>query len=193
MSRFVEGDGEELWPNQGLMFDHNVRQALKGKRGRRALAELREALLHLPEPRLIANALCTVNSEKRRPEPITSLVGDSEFNREMAELEEENFARLIEQGEGVCAVGAYVWWQRVKGGMDPQAAFDSLDTLADYDDSQNAMDETIASGKAAGLAGPLAFELFSRNDDWYNAMSPEERHAAFLSWIDRELAGGTAA
>jgi len=26
MSRFEEGDGEEQWPNQGLMFEHNVRQ-----------------------------------------------------------------------------------------------------------------------------------------------------------------------
>jgi len=184
MSRFVEGDGEELYPNQWLMFEHNVRQALKGRRGRRALAELREALLHLPQPRLIRDALCTVNAEKRRP---VVAEGGSELDRELAEWERESFERLIEQGEGVCAVGAYVWWQRVKGGMEPQAAFDSLDTLADYDDSVNPMEDTIDYGKEAGLAGPLAYELFSRNDEWFDAMTPEERHAAFLAWIDAEL------
>jgi hypothetical protein len=185
MSRFVEGDGEEQFNNQWLLFEANVRRALKGKRGRRALGMMREALLHLPEPRLIANALCTMNPEKRRP---VAAENGSEFEREMAKLEQESFDRLLVQGPGVCAVGAYVWWQKVKGGMDPQAAFDSLDTLADYDDSVDPMEDTIDYGKEAGLAGPLAYELFSRNDEHYDHMTPEQRHAAFLKWIDQELA-----
>ena len=59
MSRFREGDYEgepEEILAQGR-WEHNARRALKGKRGRKALADLRAALLALPEPRLIEGAL----------------------------------------------------------------------------------------------------------------------------------------
>ncbi len=38
-------------------WEHNTRQVLKGKRGQKLLHEIEEALLSLPEPRLIANKL----------------------------------------------------------------------------------------------------------------------------------------
>jgi hypothetical protein len=48
---------EEDRPGQFALWDANVRRSLKGKAGQKALRELRDALLALPEKRLIANLL----------------------------------------------------------------------------------------------------------------------------------------
>src|ERR1700733_1709773 len=68
MSRFSDDDNDEYSP-EAILFQgrwyNNARRALRGKRGRKALAELREALLALPEPRLISSALCTVGGTAR--------------------------------------------------------------------------------------------------------------------------------
>ena len=42
MSRFDDYDYEEQYPNAGEMWQANARRALKGKRGRKALAEMRQ-------------------------------------------------------------------------------------------------------------------------------------------------------
>jgi hypothetical protein len=48
---------EEDRPGQFALWDANVRRSLKGKAGQLALRDLRDALLALPEKRLIANVL----------------------------------------------------------------------------------------------------------------------------------------
>lgn len=166
MSRY-EGSDEESYPNQAYLWAANLRRALKGQRGRKALAHLREALLALPEPRLISRALCTVGAK-----------AEPDDGYEMGEL-------LARQGEGVCAVGAYVWWQKVKAGMSPEEAFAALPMLADFDEGMSA---TVDEGCNAGLAGVLAWELAYRNDEHFYEMTPEQRHAAFVGWIDKVLA-----
>lgn len=55
MSRFDDFDGEIVPEN---LWRHRVEQALHGKRGQRALHEIRDALLALPTRRLISGALC---------------------------------------------------------------------------------------------------------------------------------------
>jgi hypothetical protein len=174
MSRYSDDyDGDEF-PNQSALWQANAERALKGKRGRKALADLREALLALPEPRLIEGALCTVNAEKRAG----GLGEDSWARREWAER--------IEEGEGVCAIGALLWHRKVKAGMDPAEAFDSLPTL---EDSNWDLDATASLAvREAGLAYSLAVNLAYRNDETYEGMTPEGRYTAFLAWIDRELA-----
>lgn len=175
MSRFVEGDGEEFFPNQYALWEANVERALHGRRGRQALADLREALTHLPEKRLISRALCTVAPEARRP-VLT------------AEYEIQEFDALVaQQGEGVCSVGAYIWWMHVKAGMSPGDAFAALATLPDYDEDLT-LDDTARAGKAAGLTFPLAWDLALRNDERLRDVSPEGRYALFIDWIDAELA-----
>ena len=42
-------------------------------------------------------------------------------------------------------------------------------------------------GKSAGMTFTLAWELAYRNDEMFGDMSPEERHAAFVRWIDKQL------
>ena len=102
MSRFYD-DYEEYFPNQGELWHANVQRALKGKRGRKALAELREALLALPDKRLIAGALCTVGGVEKRVEPRSDPRG---WYRQDFE------AKLDREGEGVCAIGAYLWLKK---------------------------------------------------------------------------------
>lgn len=181
MSRYGDPDYDEDFPNQAALWTANAERALKGKRGKKALAELREALLNLPEKKLIERALCTVGADKRRPAPMTLPDGSVRQSWALGDFEEV----ISEQGEGVCAVGAYLWWKRVKSGEDPQAAFEALPTLLDVDTD---ISETAWMGQKAGLTYPLAWELAYRNDETYEGLTAEERYTKFLEWIEKELA-----
>jgi hypothetical protein len=172
MSRAGEGDYDENFPNEWAFWEWRTRQVLSGRPGRKALAELREALLALPEKRLVANALSTVG---KREVPATA-------TRWYAE---DHNALIREQGEGVCAVGAFVWHQRVKAGADAAEAMRDLPLNPDYDGDPEL---TVETGKAAGLTWTLAWLLMSKNDDDFKNLTPEERYDAFLAWIDARLA-----
>src|ERR1700757_3269836 len=115
MSRFGDYDYDEEYANAAALWQANAKRALAGRRGRKALAELREALLALPEKRLIEGALCTVGEARRDPSKAGYSRGDL-------------MEKIERQGEGVCAIGAFVWFKKVKAGMDPQEAFESLPT-----------------------------------------------------------------
>lgn len=189
MSRFGEYDGDgddEFNGNGGYMWAKRAELALSGRRGRKALAELREALLALPEHKLIAEALCTVGTRAKAeamPERVPSWFGDGTMR--------ENYTRqdLIEfvdrQGEGVCAVGAYIWHQRVKAGATPEEAFAAL-TMASVEDE--GAETTAERGRDSGLTFTLAWELAYRNDEMMANATPEQRWAGFIAFIDKELA-----
>jgi hypothetical protein len=215
MSRYreyddYEGTAEEIL-RQGR-WERNARAALKSKRGRKALAELREALLALPEKRLIGGAMCTVGGVARIPDVTEAEIdekharseaagftnwGDTPAYRRNARAEQMREDRQDQRdqitdlvatgGQGVCAIGAFLWHQKVKGGADPAEAFASLPTVAG-DGGADPMTETADLGKQAGLAYTLAWELAYRNDETYELKTPEDRYTAFLAWIDRELA-----
>lgn len=57
MSRFDYADGDEAIP--WAFWERIVSRALAGKRGQRALAEFEEALVALPEPKLIEGNLAS--------------------------------------------------------------------------------------------------------------------------------------
>lgn len=215
MSRFTDCDyDDENWALDHGRWEHNSRTALKGRRGRKALADLREALLALPEKRLIEGAVCTVGGvDKRAP-----LLSDEELSRKAAqyaanmaeagidlgadwpqrsaqidrvarEEEREKLAAIIRDngGEGVCAIGALLWHRMVKGGADPAEAFASVPAVFGEDGTGDPLAETATLGKDAGLTFTLAWNLAYRNDETYRRMTPEERYTAFLAWIDAEL------
>lgn len=193
MSRFLErdydGSTEQVLARGRWLA--NARKALKGKRGRQALGDLRDALLALPEHRLIFGAMCTVGGvDKRLPQ----LGPDAdEFQRRDRDTDRAFLAERIEEdGEGVCAVGAYLWHRKVKEGMDPAEAFDALPVLLDNSvedaDDGDALAATAHLGQQAGLTFTLAWELAFRNDEKYQIFTPEDRYTKFLAWIDRELA-----
>lgn len=173
MSRYGDDDGEDF-PNKFALWQANYERALKGRRGRQALRDLREALLALPEKKLIEGALCTVGSESR----LNALPEKYGGRIELADNVEDN-------GEGVCAIGALLWHRKVKAGMGPDDAFGSLPTL---EDANHDLDDTahLAAGDA-GIAYSLAWSLAYRNDETYGDLTPEDRYARFLAWINAEL------
>jgi hypothetical protein len=172
MSRF-DGEGDcPDYSNASELWQANVRRALAGKRGKKALAELREALRALPEKRLISGALCTVGGLSHPKAPTDG------WCRE--ELED----KLEEEGEGVCAIGAFLWHKKVKAGADPQAAFEELPLLLDFEHDAW---ETAEAGRRAGLTTTLAWDLAYRNDERFGG-TPEERYEAFMAWLDEQLA-----
>lgn len=148
------------YANGAELFSHSVRLALAGKRGRKLLSDLRDALMHLPERRLTMGAFCRIKPEAAM---VVERFEPSDFE--------------------VCAVGAFAWWQKVKKGVDPVEAFESLPTLEDESPF-----ETAWAGKAAGLTPALAWELASANDETWSDLTPEARFERFVSWIDELLA-----
>lgn len=210
MSRYSDYDDYEGDPEQILAqgrWERNARAVLKSGRGRKALAELREALLALPEPRLIDGALCTVGGAGRIPDVTAGQIASreaslrergvadadirqiTEWDREDCEEKRERLAGIAgREGQGVCAVGAFAWYRKVQNGTDPEAAFADLPTIFDGDGEGDALTATAEVGQAAGMAYTLAWELAYRNDETYSRMTPEERWTAFLEWIGQQLA-----
>lgn len=163
-------DFEENFLNEAAFWDRRVRAVLASKRGKKALADLRDALLALPERRLVSRALCTIG---------TTHPSTSDWRREYIE------ELVAEQGEGVCAVGAYIWHQKVKAGEDPAEAMRSLPML---DDEAYGLDGTARAGEAAGMTYTLAWLLADQNDETFSRSTPEQRWQRFMEWLDKQLA-----
>jgi len=183
VSRYSDYDGEEWFPNQSALWQHNAELALKGKRGRKALAELREALLALPSKRLISGALCLVGVADKIQ--LESTVPGDEWPR--WRLQEAN--QLIEdQGEGVCAVGALLWYRKVKSGVDPETAFAELPLILSANEDEDGLEKTaLLAESELGITYHLAWQLAYKNDESYDLCTPEERYSKFLFWLDKEL------
>lgn len=174
MSRIGDYDDVEPYPNAWALWEARVRRVMTGRPGQRALRELREALLALPEKRLIAGAFSTAGK---------TVEGEDEAERRWFAQER---AHLLErEGEGVCAVGAFVWYQRVKQGEDPIEAMKALPLHPDYDGDGD--DRTAREGVAAGLTYTLAWTLMQQNDDHFDRLTPEQRYEAFLRWLDEKI------
>lgn len=173
VSRGGGDDYEENFPNEAAFWEQRARTALTSKRGKKALAELREALLALPERRLVSRALCTIG---------TTHPSASDWRQKYIE------ELVAEQGEGVCAVGAYIWHQKVQAGMDPVEAMRSLPML---DDEAYDIHDTANAGTAAGMTYTLAWMLADKNDETFWSASPEERWQKFMEFLDKQLGDRT--
>lgn len=210
MSRFGDGDYEPTIDKRGRevntsgLWRANVKRALAGKRGQAALRDLRDALLALPEKRLIEGALCTVGLQDRiEAMPVTvvrdvrqwtkaedgrDVLSDATVPTEVHNYQRDSLIEFVEEHEGdpegVCAIGAYVWWQKVKAGMDPAEAFAALPILPDTDAGDW---ETVDAGTDAGLTAALAWDLAYTNDERLEGMSAEARYQWFIDWIDKQL------
>ena len=213
MSRFDDsGEGRDDGKNVDGLWRANVKRALAGKRGQAALRDLRAALEALPEKRLIEGALCTVGLTDRIAAMPATVIREIEPYAHNADgsikrcasgqpIREpkrpepvKNWERwsLLEfvadhegEPEGVCFVGAYVWYLKVQQGLDPAAAFAALPVLPDTDGGEW---ETARVGEEAGLTSVLALELAYLNDERWGHLTPERRYEAAIAWIDRRLA-----
>jgi len=206
MSRYGDGDYEPIIGKDGKeknvsgLWQHSLQIALTSKRGQQALRDLRDAPMALPRHELIEGALCTVGLTERIEAMPEKVVRDvTPFNYETKEYgapvptEVHNYDRdsLIQyvgehddQPEGVCAVGAYVWWQKVKAGMDPAAAFADLPVLPDTDTGEW---QTAEVGVEAGLSERLAYYLAWLNDESFGYMAADERWQLYVKWIGEHL------
>lgn len=166
-------DYGDNFPNEWAFWEHRTKTALNSKRGRKALAELREALLALPEHRLISRAMSTAGPET---DPDNPDIQDS-VKTDIAEL-------VQEQGVGVCAVGAYLWHKKVNAGMDPGEAMRSLPLLDDIDST---LHDTAQYGESGGLTYTLAWTLADLNDEAFRESTPEDRWVRYMAWLDSKL------
>jgi hypothetical protein len=186
MSRVGNDSDEEGWPNQGEFWWANAQRALKGKRGRKALAELREALLMLPEKRLVAGAISTATLKAEadaEPDTLTDWQGKTGPNIYKAQA----LTKCATEGIGVCAVGAYLLRKRVLATGEPvEVAMAALPSGTDIYDT--ALDDTVRIAKRAGITQHLGCLLVQRNCEQYRTCTPEERYDRFFAWIDTELA-----
>jgi len=163
MSRFDDGDDEGAMPIE--LFRANVDRALKGKRGQKALRELRRALVALPEPKLIKGALCEV---------------------QYADDDEDQDSPLP---TGFCAIGALAFLKRQeKGERLPDILHALEQNPEDYGENEW---DTIAEGERQGLVNCLAYEFAWTNDEglgqWKEEITPEERFRRMLAWIDERI------
>jgi hypothetical protein len=215
-------DDDETPEDRAQAWDCKVRAALRSEQGRAHLAAIRDALLALPVKRLISGALCTVGGVDARLPAISEAeraaieakeaAFRAEMNidlgpdwpRKMARMEQscreddrEKLADVIgENGgaEGVCLVGAYLWHRKVTlDGATPDEAFAALPAVFGGEDGEDPLIETAELGKQAGLSYEVAWELAYLNDETFGDKTPEQRYAAFLAWIDAELAEPAAA
>lgn len=186
MSRFDADFEPAGYNNEYELWEANLVKALAGKKGKKALAELREALLHLPEKKLISGAFNTVGLKAEvegQPENIAPPDSGYEWTnwRKVDSLE-----MVKTEGEGVCAVGAFAWWKRVQKGATPDEAFRSLPRLLDFE--EGGPWETAQQGKAAGMTYTLAYHIAYLNDEEWSVLNPEQRWEACLRWLDQQLA-----
>jgi hypothetical protein len=208
VSRYQDRD-DDFDPLAYGRWQVNARRVLQSKRGRKALRDLRGALYALPERRLIASAMCTVGGADARAPVMTAGQAAAEAAATADAYGEEDAARyaewsrresqqghdrlaghIAEDGEGVCAVGAYAWWQLILKGYDPDVAFAMLPTLSldiPREDGGGDLSDTAKAGEAHGLVYTLAAELAYRNDETYARLTSRQRWAAFTEWINVAL------
>lgn len=126
MSRFDDVDYDYVVPES--FWEHNLKRALASKRGQKALREMREALLALPEKRLIAGALCE------------------------ATLEDDDTLTHPQ----FCAVGAFAFYKRTRAGENPQEVLEHLSRYEDMGEPYDTATEGQRQGLAWTLAWHLA-------------------------------------
>jgi len=111
-----------------------------------------------------------------------------DLERALLELPEKTLIDgSLSDGEGVCAVGAYVAHKRVEAGEDRDEVLARLRKLAynehwdEFEDFE-AEQSTIDEGQAAGMQLTLAVTIAGLNDEAYK-ITPEERYEKVLAWV----------
>lgn len=176
MSRFDnDGDYEDSIPWD--RWEQIVSNALGGKRGQAALAEIEEALVALPEAKLIEGHLATKDSVCT----IGALVAHKRAKRDGTDIATASEAMAVvkpcmcghspaEHAGGHCT--ALRW-----GGGECYCDEFEQDTEEAHD--------TASAGQAEGLAWSVAWHLAYLNDEQMGGLAPEERYRKMLAWVRR--------
>lgn len=102
--------------------------------------------------------------------------------------EKRLIAGRVSDGESVCTLGALALKRRTDKGAAVADALASLER--DYPEGDDADWLAMELGQGElGLRYTLAWEVIAQNDDEYGdrRLSPEERYAAMLAWVRRQL------
>lgn len=175
MSRFQYDEGESDYPelHQGR-WETNVRRTLLGKRGQAFLRDLEQALLVLPEPRLISGWLATPQ-------------GDCCALGALAAYHAQKQHPLLQ------CLGMRAAVQSVAVGLGPASwsAYSQQALEAGHDDDDPGY--SIDAGEALGLSRTMAERIGLLNDDDLAHLDPEGRWKQVLAWVRRWIAKGEAA
>lgn len=183
MSRYVECDE---WDESSILasgrWERNAPRVFKSKRGQAALRQLREAIVALPDKRLISGALSTLGASEEIERDKEDVASGKRGWRHTGDLED-----VIKEngGEGVCAIGALLLHHHVQEGKTPTEAAAALPRLA-FEDI-DALWETAQAAKVTGMVQTLAWQVAYHNDEVLDAITPEDRYQRMLAWIDSKL------
>lgn len=204
MSRFGS-EYEEQFPGQAELWEANLRRAMSGKRGQAALRDLEEALLELPEKKIIRGKIadrrgqvCTVGllalhrrtrSGEDREAVLAALVTPDFCTCMHDDQDHEHRTGRCQR----CAAQAEEWHRRNAAGElrhwemrhepTPCQQFE-----LDEDWTEGAEDlETAEVGKSVGLAFCLAWHLGYLNDETWCSDTDEERYEHVLEWVRKRI------
>jgi hypothetical protein len=179
LTRF-DYDGEEGMPWE--LWETVVSNALGGRRGQEALAAMEDALLALPEPKLVHGHLASDSA--------VCAVGALVAHRR-AEREAVDVAAVIEamsagvkcwcgHGREAHAGGGCTAMRKPWGETEERPC-----SCEAYEPDTEDVYETVRAGEAEGLSHTVAWHLAYLNDETFGGASPEERFNLMLAWVRR--------
>lgn len=191
MSRFDSLDDDGGIP-MGL-WEQMVSNAITGKRGQAALAELELALEALPSKRLIYGSLakegtvCAVGAyvASKRAERLKISFREAV---EMLNLETQCACghAYAAHDDGSCTAERYVFGAPLDQQLVPCSC-------EEFRPEEQYITETVEEGTGVGLTYTIAWHLAYLNDEQFEEMSPEERYEATLGWVRRAQGKETGA
>lgn len=165
MSRIEEGDCDDTESFlRGCAFEGNMQRAIHGRKGQKILRELEEALLAMPEKRLIHGKFAT-----------TTLVAAP--------------GGLPTVDSDVCALGCLAVHREMKKGLSRAQAVMAVQSEVTSDEDDGGMEAITQAAGYLDLVTPLAYAIVERNDE-YGGSSPEETYKKFLKWVQKKIHRG---
>ena len=167
MSRIEEGEADD---NESFLracaFEANAKRALKGRKGQAVLKELEEALVALPEKRLISGTFADIT------------------------VKQEPGKSIYERIEGeVCTMGCLLVHRKMTKHCRQrgQALLEAVNEVTcDPDDGGSEAIQQAAG--ALNLVYPLAYELAYQNDEMGDhEETPEKRYERILKWVRSQI------
>ena len=175
MGREWHESEDEDFPNQMMLREQTVRNALKGRRGQKLLRELEQALLAMPTKRIITHQLVTQDGDR-------CLVGQyATWKLQVVGMSEEEALQEVRRR-------AYRKLYGSKGDIPADL------TLHEYDDYKHV---TAEMAQDLGVVECLSWELQWQNDEgvgaygagkaWRYVKTPEQRWEEMLAWVRSKL------
>lgn len=175
MSRFYDDYDDGLpW----AMWNRIVSNALGGRRGQKALADMETALLALPEHKLLEGHLALDGGVCA----IGALVA-----HHRAQAENVDIATIIEaMSVGVTCECGHARDMHLEGTACIGKLWQGRSCYCtEYDPRTDDVWDTVDAGRKFGLTSSVAYHLAYLNDEHFHEAAPEERYDLMLAWVRR--------